>query len=117
MPGSTMAKKIPCAGGCGKICERGGTSGPTTTCLDCRRARPGYHGKFASPAERRMITCEICGAEAPATTNRDSGDRRQKTCLSDECRRIAKRRKSQRYRDSGKQQRWLWPSEAACRIY
>lgn len=86
--------------GCGKRMKRKATSADTPMCLDCIRSSPAYKGT-RHPAEHRSITCAICGATALATTNRDSGDRRQKTCLSDECRKAAERQRSKRYRDSG----------------
>lgn len=88
-------------------------------CLECRRARPGYHGRLAARVELRVIICEICGAAAPATTNRDSGSKRQKTCLSDECRKQAARRRIERYRatERGMQVRAFAPDRASCQIW
>lgn len=100
-----IRRSVTCQGGCGKSIAEGNRSarnrGKPWTCLDCRRDRPGYHGKYAPKATLRTITCEICGATAQATTNRDSGDRRQKTCLSEECRKEAERRRYKRHHDSG----------------
>lgn len=86
--------------------------------MGCIRSSPTYKGA-RRPAELRMVTCEICGKTTSATTNRDVGDRRQKTCLSDKCREEVARRRRQRYRatDHGKAVRALRPSEARCRIY
>lgn len=89
-------RPVPCRQ-CGKPCHLGPGSRPDPMCMDCIRSSPTYQGRHRS-SPLRMITCEICGQTALATMNRDTGERRQKTCLSDECRKEAKRRKSRRYR-------------------
>lgn len=98
-----ITRSVTCQGGCGKTIAEGNRSarnrGNPWTCLDCRRERPGYHGKYAAKATLRTITCEICGKTAPATTNRDAGPKRQKTCGADACRKEIERRKTERYRE------------------
>lgn len=56
-------KKLPCAGGCGKTCERGSGNAKAQEmmCLECRQRRPGYHPRWMPGAWRSEVrTCVAC---------------------------------------------------------
>lgn len=109
-----MRERLTCTG-CGAAMQYGGKKpAAAPLCLECRRKQPGYHGIYASPAVLRAIVCEICGKTAPATTNRDSGSQRQKTCGSRECRKEVERRRKRRWTTSSHVMDARTPS---CRIW
>jgi 5-methylcytosine-specific restriction endonuclease McrA len=98
--------------GCGKPCpykRNWRDRDKPWMCLDCRRARPGYKGKWR-PAIPFEVRCEVCGLVV------QTKHPHQKTCLDEACRKTLKRRRksgrSERYR-----KRRLLASQRSYRIW